>query len=219
MNRLDHLVPATPHLSETVRLVTRLLGVAPVAGGRHPGVGTRNFLLGLGDGGYLEIIGPDPEQPTPDRPRPFGIDGLPRARLVTWAVAAPGIDAVIARARAAGYDPGDARAMSRTTPDGDTLHRRLTTERPAGPAARSLPDRLGNHRSPRAGAARGDAGIPGRDRPGSGRRLGAVARARRRAAGPAGPAKHLAGHRDRPGRADHVALIARPTAAPVATAV
>ncbi|WP_319942590.1 VOC family protein [Nocardia aurantia] len=133
MTRLDHLVLATPHLSETVQLVTRLLGVAPVAGGRHPGLGTRNFLLGLGDGGYLELIGPDPAQPTPDRPRPFGIDELPQARLVTWAVAVPDIDAAIDRARAAGYDPGDAREMSRTTPAGDTLRWRLTAERAGGP--------------------------------------------------------------------------------------
>ncbi|WP_433664322.1 VOC family protein [Nocardia sp. CA-128927] len=132
MNRLDHLVLATPDLPDAVATVTRLLGVAPVAGGRHGGRGTRNFLLGLGDGGYLEIIGPDDDQPAPTLPRPFGIDELAEPRVVTWAVRVTDIDAVVAEARVAGYDPGDAFEMSRDTPDGQALRWRLTLSRDAG---------------------------------------------------------------------------------------
>ncbi|MFI9507957.1 VOC family protein [Nocardia sp. NPDC052566] len=129
MSRLDHLVLATPDLPGMVDTVTRLVGVAPVAGGRHVGLGTRNYLLGLGDGGYLEIIGPDPEQPEPERPRPFGIDQLTAPRLVTWAVRVTDIDAVVSEARAAGYDPGEVAEMSRATPDGLILQWRLTFPR------------------------------------------------------------------------------------------
>ncbi|MFI6996208.1 VOC family protein [Nocardia sp. NPDC050175] len=126
MSRLDHLVLATPDLPDAVATVTRLLGVAPVPGGRHGGRGTRNFLLGLGDGGYLEIIGPDDDQPAPTLPRPFGVDALTESRLVTWAARVAGIDEAVAEARAAGYDPGDASEMSRETPDGQVLRWRLT---------------------------------------------------------------------------------------------
>ncbi|MFJ4652097.1 VOC family protein [Nocardia sp. NPDC088792] len=126
MSELDHVVLATPDLAGTVAEVARLVGVEPVAGGRHTGRGTRNYLLGLGNGAYLEIIGPDPEQPEPELPRPFGIDDLTEARLVAWLVRVTDIDAAVAESRAAGYDPGAVSDLSRTTPDGRILEWRLT---------------------------------------------------------------------------------------------
>ncbi|WP_222932700.1 VOC family protein [Nocardia yunnanensis] len=131
MSELDHVVLATPDLAGTVETVGRLLGVKPVAGGAHTGRGTRNYLLGLGNGAYLEIIGPDPEQPEPELPRPFGIDELSEARLAGWLVRVENIDAAVARARSAGYDPGDASDLSRTTPDGRILRWRLTFPAPS----------------------------------------------------------------------------------------
>lgn len=123
---MDHLVYATPDLEATVREVTRLLGVRPAEGGRHVGLGTRNHLLGLGGRRYLEIIGPDPDQPAPGVPRPFGLDTLTGARLVTWAVEPADLDATVAAAKDRGYDPGPVVPMSRRTPDGDLLEWRLT---------------------------------------------------------------------------------------------
>ncbi|WP_030160021.1 VOC family protein [Glycomyces sp. NRRL B-16210] len=132
MSSLDHLVLATPDLAGTVAEVARLTGTRPVPGGAHPALGTRNFLLGLGDGAYLEIVGPDPEQGEPEGPRPFGIDALGEARLVTWAVRVEDVDAAVAAARAAGYDPGDPWELSRQTPAGDRLTWRLTLDRGQG---------------------------------------------------------------------------------------
>lgn len=123
---LDHLVYATPHLEDSVRLIAELTGVRPVEGGPHPGLGTRNHLLGLGELRYLEIIGPDPEQPEPQRPRPFGIDDLAEPRLAAWAVRAADIEARVARSRTLGYDPGPIEPLFRRTPDGDELRWRLT---------------------------------------------------------------------------------------------
>ncbi|MFJ6753183.1 VOC family protein [Streptomyces sp. NPDC091266] len=134
---LDHLVYATPDLDRTVAEVAALTGLRPVPGGSHPGRGTRNHLLGLGGGAYVEIIGPDPEQPAPEGPRWFGIDALAGPRLVTWAVRVTGIDGHVARARALGHDPGDPVAMSRRTPDGGRIGWQLTP--PASGADGVLP--------------------------------------------------------------------------------
>ncbi|MBK3574793.1 VOC family protein [Streptomyces sp. MBT65] len=133
--RLDHLVLATPELAATVAQFTERTGIAPVEGGAHVGLGTRNYLVSLGGSRYLEIIGPDPEQPAPSGPRPFGIEGLAAARTVTWALSPPDLDAAVAAARARGYDPGPVRAMSRRRPDGTLLEWRLTdgdTAHPSG---------------------------------------------------------------------------------------
>ncbi|MEU4657957.1 VOC family protein [Streptomyces sp. NPDC023723] len=123
---LDHLVLATPDLAATVADFTRRTGVAPAPGGVHLGRGTRNFLVSLGGTGYLEIIGPDPEQSAPRGPRPFGVDGISEPAIVTWAVRPPDLDAAVAAARLRGYDPGPVRPMSRRRPDGTLLSWRLT---------------------------------------------------------------------------------------------
>ncbi|MGW2963117.1 VOC family protein [Streptomyces sp. NPDC001220] len=131
---LDHLVLATPDLAATVADFARRTGVTPAAGGAHPDLGTRNHLVSLGGTGYLEIIGPDPEQSVPPGARPFGVDGLTTARTVTWAIRPRDLDATVAAARARGYDPGDPRPMSRRRPDGTLLEWRLTDSTTAHPS-------------------------------------------------------------------------------------
>ena len=106
--------------------------VAPVPGGAHVGWGTYNALLGLGGATYLEIIGPDPAQPEPSGPRPFGIDTLDEPALVAWCAAPrrPLVD-VLSLAREAGFDPGSIVSMSRRRPDGATLEWSLTIAAPS----------------------------------------------------------------------------------------
>lgn len=123
---LDHLVYATPDVEGSVRHIAGLTGVWPVEGGRHIGGGTRNFLLGLGGLRYLEIVGPDRDQPEPARPLFLGLGDLTAPRLVAWAARADDIDAQVARARRHGYDPGPVEPMSRKTPSGETVGWRLT---------------------------------------------------------------------------------------------
>lgn len=101
-------------------------GLAPRPGGSHEGGGTANALLGLGPGRYLELLGPDPDQGEPDRPRPLRVDQVSTATTVGWAVRTPSIDHLVDSARADGYDPGPVAPMSRRTPEGDLLSWRLT---------------------------------------------------------------------------------------------
>lgn len=124
---IDHLVYATPDLQSAVAEIETRFGVAPTPGGAHLGLGTFNALLGLGNRTYLEIIGPDPAQPDPDEPRPFGIDTLEAPKLVAWC-AAPHrpLDEVARAARAAGFETGEVRSMTRQRPDGVILEWTLT---------------------------------------------------------------------------------------------
>jgi hypothetical protein len=124
---LDHLVYATPDLAATVAEFARRTGVTPAPGGAHVGLGTRNYLVGLGGPRYLEIIGPDPQQPEPAGPRPFGVGDLSAPRMVTWAISPPDLDATVAAAHSAGVATGPVRGMSRRRPDDTLLEWRLTT--------------------------------------------------------------------------------------------
>lgn len=72
---IDHLVIAAPDLDSGSEYVANALGIAPEGGGAHPGMGTRNRVLGLFGGLYLEVIAIDPSAPAPGRPRWFGLDG------------------------------------------------------------------------------------------------------------------------------------------------
>lgn len=121
---IDHLVYAGPDLEAATKSAELIIGVPSVEGGRHVGFGTANRLIGLGPSTYLEIIGPDPSQPTPAFERPFGIDALEAPRLVTWAVAVDDIEA--ARKLAGPSEIGHSVEMTRRTPTGDLLRWRLT---------------------------------------------------------------------------------------------
>lgn len=128
MADIDHLVYFVPDLDAAVDAAVHDYGVRPEFGGRHPGRGTHNALLALGDA-YLELIAPDPSQPAPDGPRPFGIDDLTEPAFVAYAVRPSDgehLDDLIAALAGVGADPGPATAMSRATPTGDRLEWRLT---------------------------------------------------------------------------------------------
>jgi Glyoxalase-like domain len=91
---VDHLIYAAPHL---VRAVDD------------------------GPQTYLEIIAPDPQQPGPSIPRPFGLDTATHGRLVGWAIACNDIDGAVAEARRDGYDPGKVTHGQRVGPTGTVL--------------------------------------------------------------------------------------------------
>ncbi|MEN9645225.1 MAG: hypothetical protein RL238_1894, partial [Actinomycetota bacterium] len=124
---IDHLVLATPDVAATAATIADDWGLALTPGGAHVGRGTRNELTGLGGATYLEVVGPDAQQPDPPFPRPFGVDDLTEAALVAWcARPTRSIDEVVARCAALGIDLGAAAAMSRARPDGVLLEWRLT---------------------------------------------------------------------------------------------
>ena len=159
---IDHLVYGAPELASAVARLEELLGVAAAAGGRHEGRGTHNALLALGDDTYLEVIAPDPSQPAPSGPRPFGLDHLTERRLVTFAVHAANrpedsdhqsaprqLEGWRRRALQHGYDPGPVKTGGRRRLDGTELSWHLCQhiELPFGGAVPFLID-WGPTRSP-----------------------------------------------------------------------
>lgn len=166
---VDHLVYGVPELGPGVARLEALLGVAPAPGGSHEGRGSHNALLALGGEVYLEVIAPDPGQPEPPAPRPFGLDDLTAPRLITFAVhaaqrppEAPGTSAAQRleqwrrQAAARGYDPGPVAAGGRRRPDGGLLRWHLCQRREL-PFAGVVPFLIdwGTARSPAAGAPPG----------------------------------------------------------------
>jgi hypothetical protein len=127
VGRVDHLVYAAPDLRLGIDSVEKLLGIRATPGGQHPGAGTRNALVALGPASYLEIIGPDPEQPRPPGPRRFGIDDLKAPRLVAWAAGSEDLEQLVAGAARNGVKLGAVGSGSRKRPDGVLLSWRFTS--------------------------------------------------------------------------------------------
>jgi hypothetical protein len=124
ISRIDHLIVAAPNLEEGMARTEELLGVGAMPGGQHPGFGTRNALISLGKGTYLEIVGPDPEQPDPGGARLFGVDDLEASRLVTWVAKGTDLESLVSgRAGAGRYASvlGSVHSGGRKQPDGSFL--------------------------------------------------------------------------------------------------
>jgi hypothetical protein len=123
---IDHLVYGTTDLARGVAEIEARLGVVAVAGGPHPGRGTRNAIVSLGHDVYLEIIGPDPDQPAPARPRMFELDKLEAPRLLTWAARGTDLARIRALAHRCDVPLGEVGAGSRDQPDGTLLSWQFT---------------------------------------------------------------------------------------------
>jgi len=116
---LDHILLGCSDLDGGIDFVEKHTGVRAAFGGVHPGRGTRNALLSLGDRHYLEIIAPDPQQPgAPDH---YGLLRLTQPRLVGWAAHPGDLNELAARLRNANIAFDGPNPGSRKRPDGRLL--------------------------------------------------------------------------------------------------
>ena len=124
---IDHIVLAVQDVQAAVAEIAEATGVRAELGGRFEGRGVYNHLLALQDGAYLEIIGPDPQQPDHEGPLPFGLHLDGQRRVPHWcAKAGAEIEQRVASAREAGYDIGEVRPLGRVLADGTRLDWRLS---------------------------------------------------------------------------------------------
>jgi hypothetical protein len=124
---LDHILLGCNDLDKGIAFVEQRTGVRAAFGGVHPGRGTRNALISLGERSprerdprrYLEIIAPDPQQP--GARDTYGLQGLSEPRLVTWAAHPGNIQALADRLAKQGIAADGPTSGSRKRPDGQLL--------------------------------------------------------------------------------------------------
>jgi hypothetical protein len=115
----DHVIAGCRDLTHAIATIEAATGVRAATGGSHPGKGTRNALLSLGDLRYLEIVAPDPAQL---RLEWFGaIRDMEEPRLIGWAARAGDIGTVAQHLRDAQIAFTGPHAGSRIRTDGTKL--------------------------------------------------------------------------------------------------
>lgn len=119
---VDHLVLGVNDLQSGIKWFEQQTGVRPMSGGSHPGKGTQNALVSLGNDDckqYLEIIAPDPQQT--EHELAAELLTLATPRLVLWASATIEMEVITDEAKAAGFITNGPADGSRKRPDGNVL--------------------------------------------------------------------------------------------------
>jgi catechol 2,3-dioxygenase-like lactoylglutathione lyase family enzyme len=116
---IDHVGLGCADLEKGIAFVEQETSVRAEIGGVHPGRGTRNALLSLGGGAYLEIIAPVAGG------KPEG-DAAELGRLATptpvfFAVRSEDLDATARTLKESGFAISEIRPGSRKRPDGSVL--------------------------------------------------------------------------------------------------
>jgi Glyoxalase-like domain len=118
---LDHILLGSNDLQHGIDFVEQHTGVRAAFGGVHPGRGTQNALLALGERRYLEIIAPDPAQPDVKNPLAPELRNFKKPRLVGWAAHPGNLSAFADKLRQAGIAFDGPSSGSRKRPDGRLL--------------------------------------------------------------------------------------------------
>jgi hypothetical protein len=118
--RVDHVVYAVRDLEEAATRFSEEFGLGSVVGGRHPGWGTANRIVPLGQS-YVELVAvvDRSEAAASDFGRPVMEAIATGHRLVGWAVATDDLRSIASRLNL------EVTRGSRTRPDGSTLTWRL----------------------------------------------------------------------------------------------
>jgi hypothetical protein len=124
---LDHILLGSRDLQGGIDFVEGRTGVRATFGGVHPGRGTQNALLSLGERSYLEIIAPDPAQPSVKNPLATGLHSLTEPRLVGWAAHPGSLSAFAEELHAAGVVFEGPTPGSRKRPDEQLLKWRIVS--------------------------------------------------------------------------------------------
>ena len=115
---LDHLILGINSLERGMLAFTSRTGVTARRGGEHPGGGTENALVSLGEGAYLELLAPRPGA----TPTSFAIiASLERLTPIGWALRSDSLVSLLEHLRGAGLAILGPFPGSRRTPEGALL--------------------------------------------------------------------------------------------------
>ena len=118
--RVDHLVWYSPVLADGERYFASRMDRPSAYGGVHPGGGTENSLLSLGDETYVEILARDPRQRA-TASLDSELAGLDGQGLYHWAVGGVDLRTIVDHALRASYAVSDIVGGGRRLPDGSWL--------------------------------------------------------------------------------------------------
>jgi hypothetical protein len=131
LSRIDHVILGIDDLQKGIAELERATGVRAVFGGAHPGRGTQNALISLGENHYLEILAPNPYDPASAEAR-GELQALTSLTPVGWAVRSGDLDALQKTLQSQGMRTGEIRPGARNRPDGSRLAwRTLNFESPS----------------------------------------------------------------------------------------
>jgi hypothetical protein len=119
--KLDHILLGAASLEVGIAFVEHFTGVGAALGGVHPGRGTWNALLSIGDRRYLEVIAPDPAQSSVNNPLVSSLRSIDEPRLVGWAAHPDNLADFARKLRAAGITIEGPTPGSRKRLDGHLL--------------------------------------------------------------------------------------------------
>ena len=119
----DHMLLGCGDLDQGIDFVERRVGVRAAIGGVHPGRGSRNALLALGERRYLEIIAPDPAQPRSSDVRQ--LYKIESPRLIGWVVHVDDMDELARKLTAANVPFKPPTPGSQKRPSGELLRWKL----------------------------------------------------------------------------------------------
>lgn len=119
--RVDHVIIGVAGLDRGIAQVEQMTGVRPAIGGSHPGRGTRNALMSLGNGTYLELIAPDPAQSI-DNDMVRELRSLTRPTPIGWAVSGQSTSQLRQVLERDGLRLSLSQPGSRQRPDGSVIH-------------------------------------------------------------------------------------------------
>jgi len=132
---IDHVIVGIDSLERGMDLLRDFTGLTAVYGGAHPGRGTHNALLSLGDGKYLELLAPNPKEPV-SSPSNTELSRYKDLTPIGFAMRAPNAESLSVVFARRGLTHGSVRPGSRVRPDGSTL--RWKTFTPWGADNRSI---------------------------------------------------------------------------------
>lgn len=118
---IDHIVYSVNDLDLAISEFEEKLGVRPVFGGYHKTQGTKNALINLNQGIYLELIAIDKDNTAVKAPRWMGIDLLTKPQITRWALKSSTLSQDSEVLKSYDHSMGSIKGGSRHTSEGSLL--------------------------------------------------------------------------------------------------